>query len=135
MLPGGAENERRLYTTFLGSAFRTLRFGLKEAHARGMAVQFNYLEDKGAFVASPDGTYRVEFSKIKSAVRDLTRDILTIEATGDYAGAKKMLDGLGALRPALEKTLNHLGDIPVDIEPVFVTAETIAPPAKPGVGR
>ncbi len=135
MLPGGAENERRLYTTFLGSAFRTLRFGLKEAHAKGMAVQFNYLEDKGGFVAGPGGTYRVEFSKIKSAVSDLTHDILTIEATGDYAGAKKMLDGLGALRPALEKTLNHLGDIPVDIEPVFVTAETIAPPAKPGVGR
>src|SRR5437899_10027647 len=56
MLPGGVENERRLYTTFLASSFRTLRFGLKEAHARGMAVQFNYLEDKGAFVASPDGT-------------------------------------------------------------------------------
>jgi hypothetical protein len=130
MLPGGVENERRLYTTFLASAFRTLRFGLKEAHAKGMAVQFNYLEDKGAFVAGPGGTYHVEFSKIKAAIRDLTHDILTIEATGDYAGAKKMLDDLGVPRPALENTLKSLGDIPVDIEPVFVTADTVAPPEK-----
>ena len=50
MLPGGAESERKLYTTFLASAFRTLRFGLKEAHGKGMAVQFNYLTDRGAFV-------------------------------------------------------------------------------------
>jgi len=133
ILPGGVENERRLYTTFLASSFRTLRFGLKEAHAKGMAVQFNYLEDKGAFVAGPGGTYHVEFSKIKSAVRDLVHDILTIEATGDYAAAKKMLEGLGNLRPALENTLNRLGDIPVDIEPIFVTAETIARPEKSAV--
>ncbi|HET9318624.1 MAG TPA: hypothetical protein VFO27_02575, partial [Bryobacteraceae bacterium] len=49
MLPGGAQSERRLYTTFLASAFRSLRFGLNEAHGKGMAVQFNYLTDRGAF--------------------------------------------------------------------------------------
>jgi hypothetical protein len=92
MLPGGAQSERRLYTTFLASAFRTLRFGLKEAHGKGMAVQFNYLVDRGALVADAGGTYEVNFEKMKSAVRDLDHDLLTLEATGDYAGAKKMLD-------------------------------------------
>jgi hypothetical protein len=55
-LPGGEAAERRLYTTFLASSFRTMRFGLKEAHGRGMALQFNYLTDKGAFVARPETT-------------------------------------------------------------------------------
>ncbi|MDQ2947748.1 MAG: hypothetical protein M3Y27_17740, partial [Acidobacteriota bacterium] len=50
LLPGGPDAERRLYTTFLASSFRTLRFGVKEAHGKGMAVQFNYLSDKGGFV-------------------------------------------------------------------------------------
>ena len=40
----------KLYTTYLASSFRTLRFGLNEAHGKGMALQFNYLTDKGAFV-------------------------------------------------------------------------------------
>jgi hypothetical protein len=127
MLPGGAQSERRLYTTFLASAFRTLRFGLKEAHGKGMAVQFNYLVDRGAFVAHADGTYQVNFEKVKSAVRDLDHDLLTLEATGDYAGAKKMLDELGVLRPEMAAALARLKDIPTDIEPNFVTADKLSP--------
>ncbi len=110
--------EKALYTTFLASSFRTLRFGVHEAHGRGMAVQFNYLTDKGAFVANSDGTFSVDFAKIKDAVRDLVHDLLTIEATGDYAGAKKLLDELGVLRPAMEQALAKLTDLPTDIEPI-----------------
>ncbi len=55
--------ERQLYTTFLASAFRSLRFGLTEAHGKGMALQFNYLTDKGAFVARPDGTFAVDYTQ------------------------------------------------------------------------
>ena len=110
--------EKSLYTTFLASSFRTLRFGVHEAHGKGMALQFNYLMDKGAFVARPDGTFAVDFAKIQPAVRDLVRDLLTIEATGNYAGAKKMLDDLGVLRPALQQALAKLTDIPTDIEPI-----------------
>ncbi len=130
MLPGGERNERQLYNTFLASAFRTLRFGLKDAHGKGMAVQFNYLVDRGAFVAGAGGTYEVNFDKVKSAVRDLDHDLLTLEATGDYAGAKKMLDELGVVRPELAAALGRLKDIPTDIEPLFVTADRLAPSAK-----
>src|SRR5579872_5882304 len=35
----GPAAEQQLYTTFLASAFRSLRFGLTEAHGKGMAVQ------------------------------------------------------------------------------------------------
>jgi hypothetical protein len=125
LLPGGADAERKLYTTFLASSFRTLRFGAKEAHGRGMAIQFNYLMAKGAFIARPDGKFEVDFSKIKSAVRDLDHDLLMLEANGDYAGAKRMLDQLGVVRPALEKALNGLLDIPTDIEPRFVSADAL----------
>ena len=119
--------ERRLYTTFLASSFRTLRFGLKDAHGKGMAMQVNYLTDHGGFVARPDGRFEVNFAKIKSAVRDLDHDLLTLEATGDYAGAKRMLDQLGVIRPNMQKALDGLNHIPVDIEPVFVTANQLAP--------
>lgn len=112
------EAEHRLYTTYLASSFRTLRFGVHEAHGKGMALQFNYLTDKGAFVESPDGTFAVNFQKIKPAVRDLVHDLLAVEANGDYAGAKKMLAELGVLRPPMERALEKLKDIPVDIEPI-----------------
>ena len=110
--------ETELYTTFLASAFRTLRFGVHEAHGRGMALQFNYLTDKGAFVANADGTFSVDLSKVKDAVRDLVHELLTVEAANDYNGAKKMLEELGVLRPALQQALAELADLPTDIEPL-----------------
>jgi len=126
LIAGGPAFERQLYTTFLASTFRTLRFGLKDAHGKGMALQVNYLTDKGGFVARADGRYEVDFSKIKNAVRDLDHELLTIEATGDYTGAKKMLDELGVVRPPMQKALDALKDIPVDIRPVYTTAEEVA---------
>ena len=128
--------ERQLYVTYLASAFRSLRFGLNDAHGKGMAVQFNYLTDEGAFVEQPDGTFAVDAKKIKSAVRDLDHDLLTLEATGNYAGAKKMLDEMGVVRPNVRKALSRLDGIPTDIEPLFVTADELTsqkplPAAKP----
>jgi hypothetical protein len=125
ILPGGETNEKKLYNTFLASCFRTLRFGITEAHGRGMALQFNYLMQHGAFVARSDGTFEVNYSKVKQAVRDLTHNLLTLEAQGDYVGAKRMLEELGVMQPALTKTLDRLKSIPVDIEPIFVTADEL----------
>jgi hypothetical protein len=118
--------QRQLYITFLASAFRTLRFGTAEAHGRGMAMQFNYLMDEGAFVARPDGTFGVDMTKVKDAVRDLTHDLLTVEANGDYDGAKKMLDTLGVIRPETQRALDKLTSVPTDIAPQFVTADKLA---------
>jgi len=125
ILEGGEANERKLYDTFLASSFRTLRFGIHEAHGRGMAVQFNFLADHSAFIERPDGTFEVNYAKVKGAVRDLTHLLLTIEAQGDYAAARNLLDRLGVLRPSMTAALEKLKDIPVDIRPIFVTADEL----------
>lgn len=122
----GTQAERKLYNTFLASAFRTLHFGLTSSHARGMAIQMNYLLDKGAFVANSDGTFSVDFKKIKGAVADLDRDFLTIEATGDYEGAKAMMAKYVVIRPEVQKALDRLkSSVPNDIRPNFVTAASL----------
>ena len=112
-----AVDERKLYTTFLASTFRTLRFGPQEAHGKGMAVQFNYLAARGAFVLRPGGTWAVDYRRIKDAVRDLVHELLTIEATGDYQAAKKLLDTQGVVPPQVVKSLASLKKIPTDIAP------------------
>jgi len=123
--------QRQLYVTFLASAFRSLRFGLNDAHGKGMAVQLNYLLDKGAFVSHGDGTFSVDMAKVKDAVRDLDHDLLTIEAEGNYNGAKKMLDDWGVIRPVVKHALDRLTAVPTDIEPIFVTAEELSPTSPP----
>ena len=127
----GDAAERKLYNTFLASSFRTLRFGVKDSHARGMALQFNFLRDKGAFILQPDGRFSIDFAKIKQAVRDLDHELLMLEATGDYAKTKKTLAELSVIRPEVQAALDKLKSLPTDIEPNFVTANSIAPSAKP----
>jgi len=114
--------EKTMYTTFLASAFRSLRFGVNEAHGRGQAIQLNYLLDRGAFTVNGDGTFSVDNAKIRESVIALTREIMTLQAEGSYAKAKQMLDTLGVLRPQAKAVLDKLTSVPVDIEPRFVTA-------------
>ena len=115
--------ERTLYTTYLASAFRSVRFGITEAHGRGVAMQFNYLTDEGAIkVNETAGTFSVDHSKVKDAVRKLTHEILTIEAEGSYEKAKAILDKYGVIRPPMRNALDRLKDVPVDIAPVFPLA-------------
>ena len=130
LLPSDDAAQRQLYTTYLASMFRTLRFGLNDAHGKGMAIQFNYLMDKGAFAQQPDGTFALDLKKFKQGVRDLDHDLLTIEAQGDYAAAKKLQDEMGVVRPALQKSLDGLRAIPTDIDPIFVTADELVPIGK-----
>ena len=121
----GADAERKLYNTFLASAFRTLHFGLTDSHARGMAIQVNYLLDKGGFVSHGDGTFSVDFKKIRQAVADLDREFLTIEATGDYARAQALMKRYVVIRPDVRKALDKMKAVPNDIRPRFVTAAAL----------
>jgi hypothetical protein len=91
-----------------------------------MAIQVNYLLDKGAFVANADGTFSVDFKKIKAAVADLDREFLTIEARGDYAAAKAMMTKYVVIRPEVQKALDRLKPtVPNDIRPAFTTAASL----------
>ena len=117
--------ERRMYTTFLASAFRTLRFGMDDSHARGMALQVNYLLDAGAYRVGADGTFSVDLRKVRKAVEGLTRELLTIEANGDYEAGKRLLEKLVLLRPEVQAVMGRLEGVPVDIRPRFVTADEL----------
>ncbi len=117
--------ESPLYTTFLASAFRAIRFGVNEAHGRGIAIQLNYLLDQRGFTVKPDGTFAVNPDRVKEGVAGLTRDIMTIQAEGDYAKAKALGERMGVVRPSVQKVLDTLMDVPVDIEPQFKTADQL----------
>ena len=117
-------SEQKLYVTYLASAFRTVRFGLNESHGKGIALQFNYLSDEGAFIYNQhDGTFSVDFTKIKPAVEKLTHDIMTIQAEGSYEKAKALLENYVLIRPEMNVSLDKLTDVPVDIAPNFPLAE------------
>ncbi len=114
-----------MYVTFLASMFRSIRFGVNEAHGRGIAMQLNWMLDNGAITVNADGTFAIDDTKIRDAVAKLTGEFLTIEAEGNYDKAADFVRRLGVVRPEVQRVLDRLKDVPVDIEPRFTTAEKL----------
>ena len=106
------------YVTFLASIFRSVRFGVSDAHGRANMVRFNYFKDLGAFTRDDaSGRYRVDAAKMRVAVEKLSEALLQIQGDGDYAAAKKLTDQQGIIGPQLQSDLERLtrDNIPVDI--------------------
>lgn len=117
--------EAALYATFLASSFRTLRFGIEEAHARSMAMQFNTFLLAGAFGVDEAGRFQVDTARMKRAVTSLLGELLLIQAQGDRRAAQEILDGRAVLTPQMREALGRLGGVAVDIRPIFTTAEAL----------
>jgi len=115
-------SREQLYATDVALMFRSMRFGLNEAHGRGTAIQWNWYREKGAIVPAGDGRFRVDFARMPEAVRSLASELLLIEATGDYTRGKALLDMYGRSNAEIDAMTAKLTDIPVDITPVFTAA-------------
>ncbi|HEY0939616.1 MAG TPA: hypothetical protein VGE08_05930 [Steroidobacter sp.] len=122
------KQERSMYVTFLASTFRTLRFGLNAAHAKGMALQVNSLLDAKAIRIDAEGRFSLDVPKAKRAITALTRQIMTLQAQGDYDGVKSLMERMVVIRPEVQRVIDQLGEVPVDIAPRFVTADTLMQP-------
>jgi hypothetical protein len=84
--------------------------------------------EAGAFTVRADGTFAVNPERVKPAVEALTNTLLTLEAQGDREKAKDLLARLAVVRPPVKRLLDRLASVPVDIEPLFVTADALTEP-------
>jgi len=105
------------YVTFMAGIFRSVRFGASSAHGMANMLRFNFFLEHGAFKRNDDGTYSVDFDKMKEASKLLTQKILKIQGDGDYDAAKKWIEKDGKIPPVLQKDLDKVNEmgIPVDI--------------------
>jgi len=114
-----AEMESSLYATYLGGMLRSIRFGISEAHGGGVAVQFNYCMEKGAFKVDADGKLDMVDDKVLPTLKSLAAELLTIEATGDYQRGKEFVDRYRVVTPAMQASIDRLTQVPVDIWPSY----------------
>lgn len=110
----------QLFATYLAGIFRAARWGDEEAHGRGAALQYGYLKSKGAIVwDAKQKKFRVDDAKMEAGIRDLTAEIVRLQANGDYAGMVAFFDKYAHLDAEAKQVIATLKDIPVDITPVY----------------
>ncbi|MCF8236086.1 MAG: Zn-dependent hydrolase [Bacteroidales bacterium] len=105
------------YVTFFAGIFRSSRFGAASAHGKANMMRFNYFLQQGAFLKNEDGTYSVDFEKMKEAMIALMQKILKIQGEGDYENAKQWVDAEGIVKQQFQEDLDRINsaNIPVDI--------------------
>jgi hypothetical protein len=114
--------ERRniTYASYVAGIFRTVRFGVAEAHGAGEIMQFNYYTEQGAITRDPaTGLYVIDFEKMPAAIAALAKELLEQEATGDRTRTDAWFKKYGAMPVELNALLAKTSDIPVDIDPEF----------------
>jgi len=123
-----AEILETLEPTYVAGLFRSARFGLHEAHGRGVVSQFNYLLEKGALEVTEEGHFRTVSEVFPGAIEELLNEMLMLQARGDYDGTSAFLNRYGVATPALEGAIDKLHDVPVDIRPIYTDANSLSVP-------
>ena len=114
------------YASYVGGIFRTVRFGIAEAHGRAEMMEFNYLIERGAVARDPGtGRYAIDLGRMPVAIVSLAKELLEQEATGDRARVEAWFAKYDRMPDDLAKTLAASNDIPVDIDPVFSFPESV----------
>jgi len=109
-----------LVSTFIGGIFRSVRFGINEAHGGANAIIFNYLQDEGVIVYDGNAEkFSINLDKAKAGFTKLAKELLMIEALGDYKKAQDFVEKYVVIRPEMKKVLDKLESVPVDIKPIF----------------
>ena len=108
---------KTFYTTFMAGILRSVRFGAASAHGQANMQCFNYFQEKGAFVRTESGTYKVDFARFATAMNGLSNVILTLQGNGDKSGVEKLQKDKAVISTALQSDLDRLSKkgIPVDI--------------------
>jgi len=114
------EYAQQMHSTFLAGIFRSIRFGINEAHGAGNAIIFNYLLGKGAYkYDASSNKVQVDFEKINTSVKDLANKLLVIQAEGDYQAAQELINNYANESVPIAALRNSLSELPTDILPVF----------------
>ena len=118
------ESAPEVYASHVAGIFRTVRFGVAEAHGRAEMMEFNYFSEQGAITRDPQtGKYIIAFDKMPAAIASLARELLEIEATGDRNRAEQWFKKYDSMPAELKSALAAAKDVPVDIDPVSVFTE------------
>ncbi len=111
-------DERVLLASYLSALFRSVRFGIHEAHGLANVIQLNWFAEKGN-IETDSGIYKINSNGILESSGELLDKLCSLEASGTLKETEDFIERYGKPDKSLLSTLEKLEDIPVDIRAVF----------------
>lgn len=109
--------EEECIATYVAGLFRSIRFGVTEAHGRANILCFNYFEKNGAFTRDAKGIYTINYDKAKECIRSWAKFLIEMEGNGDMMAAAKYSKANAVISKTLQQDLDKINSqgIPVDV--------------------
>ncbi len=121
LMDQGVEDQARskeFYVSFLGSLFRSIRFGLDEAHGKAAAISLSYLQENGGILYNAETKkWSVDFDNFEVGIKKLATEMLILEGDGDNVKVQAFFDKWTAETPMLVEAMNLTKDIAIDVLP------------------
>jgi hypothetical protein len=105
--------------SYLAGLFRSIRFGLFEAHGRANVIQYNALTALGAIAHNEDGRFFIVTEHLESAAKNLLARIIDLQAQGSEEEIAAFLAQYATPPQELISAVESLSDLPIDIQPFF----------------
>lgn len=107
------------YTTFMASIFRSIRFGTSSAHGKANMIRFNFFKDQGVFVRDENGKYKIDYTKMETAMNALSAKILKLQGDGNYEGVADLVQTKTVIAADLKADLQRLANLGIPVDVVF----------------
>jgi hypothetical protein len=107
------------YTTYMAGILRSVRFGASSAHGKANMQCFNFFKEKGAFIRTAAGTYKVDYEKFAVAMNELSKLIITLQGNGDYNAVVNLQKEKAIIPTELQQDLDRLSKIGIPVDIVF----------------
>ncbi len=118
-----ADFRPKLLVSYFAGLFRSIRFGVAEAHGQGAAIQINrFLEEGAATYDEQSGRFRVVLDQLEQSIKQLVADICNLQHRGDRSEAEQLLSKYGGMSKPMERATGSLGEVPIDLRPRYPVA-------------
>ena len=115
-----AGKSKTFYVSYLGSLFRSVRFGLGEAHAVAAAIALGYLYKNGGIrLDLTTQRWSIDFNNFPSCIRNLDKELLILEGDGDNTKVQKFFDTWAKIIPEVQSSLDKVKNLPIDVLPKY----------------
>lgn len=109
---------KEFYVSFLGSLFRSIRFGLEQSHGRAAAISLNYLLHNGGInYNSKTKKWSINFDNFEAVIAQLGAELMILQGNGDNEKVELFFDKWTKESELLIEAMNLVSHIAIDVMP------------------
>lgn len=110
-----------LLNSYLAGLFRSMRFGVHEAHGAANVIQFNWFKEHGVIQDKGNHQFSIDATHISAVTDKLLLTLCEIEAAATTEETADFIKKYGCPGKDIIEAIDSISDIPIDIRVTYIS--------------